>query len=105
MRIYAEVVKEIKQSAKIIGPIFIKSLYFSIYSLQNTYIYGGKFVLLINIKEMKSIMNIFLVVQPPAAQNNMPMEMNSNTWFVIGLVVAILLLIYLIIAMVKPEKF
>lgn len=54
---------------------------------------------------MKSIMNIFLVVQPRAAQNNMPMEMNSNTWFAIGLVVAILLLIYLIIALVKPEKF
>ncbi|MGD0710480.1 MAG: K(+)-transporting ATPase subunit F [Bacteroidales bacterium] len=54
---------------------------------------------------MKTIMSIFLAVPAPTPQNSMPMEMNSNTWFAIGLVVAILLLIYLVIAMVKPEKF
>jgi K+-transporting ATPase KdpF subunit len=54
---------------------------------------------------MKTLMNIFLSVPAPSLQKNMPVEMNSNTWFVIGLVVAILLLIYLVIALINPEKF
>jgi len=54
---------------------------------------------------MKTIMNIFLIVPASSPKNNMPMEMNSTSWFVIGAIVAFLLLIYLIIALVKPEKF
>ena len=48
---------------------------------------------------MKSIMNNILMVQTPK------IEMNSSTWYVIGAIVAVLLLIYLVIALVKPEKF
>jgi K+-transporting ATPase KdpF subunit len=53
---------------------------------------------------MKTIMNIFLAV-PASATQSTPMEMNSTTWYVIGAIVAILMLIYLILALVKPEKF
>jgi len=54
---------------------------------------------------MNTLLSIFLIVVPSTTKNSMPMEMNNNTWFAIGLIVAILLLIYLIIALVKPEKF
>ena len=54
---------------------------------------------------MKAIMSIFLVVPASTAQSSMPMEMNSTTWYVIGAIVAILLLIYLVLALIKPEKF
>lgn len=53
---------------------------------------------------MKAVMNIFLI---PALniQKNVLNEMNSSTWYVIGAIVALLLLIYLVIALIKPEKF
>jgi len=54
---------------------------------------------------MKTLMNIFLVVPASTTQSNTPMEMNSSTWFIIGGIVALLLLIYLIIALINPEKF
>jgi len=48
-------------------------------------------------------LNILLAVQ--ALQNKMPVEMNTTTWFVIGTVVALLLFIYLLFTLIKPEKF
>jgi K+-transporting ATPase KdpF subunit len=54
---------------------------------------------------MKAIMNIFLVVPASLPQDKMPIEMNSYTWYVIGAIVAFLLLMYLVISLIKPEKF
>jgi K+-transporting ATPase KdpF subunit len=48
---------------------------------------------------MKALWNHILIV--PASR----IEMNSSLWYVIGVIVALLLLIYLVIALVKPEKF
>jgi len=48
---------------------------------------------------MKTIGDIILIV--PEAR----IEMNSSLWYVTGAIVALLLLIYLVIALVKPEKF
>jgi len=47
------------------------------------------------------------MVDVPAAlqQQKVPAEMNDVSWFLIGAVVAILLLVYLVVALVKPEKF
>jgi len=50
---------------------------------------------------MKAMMSIFLIVKTPGVLN----EMNSSAWYIIGAIVALLLLIYLVIALVKPEKF
>jgi K+-transporting ATPase KdpF subunit len=52
---------------------------------------------------MKTIMNIFLVVPSSSPQSSM--QMNNTSWYVIGGIVAFILLIYLVIALVKPEKF
>ena len=49
-------------------------------------------------------LNILLTVQA-MSHDKMPMEMNSTTWFVIGIVVALLLFIYLLFTLIKPEKF
>ncbi len=54
---------------------------------------------------MRTIMNIFLLIQTASHQKSMPMEMNNHFWYATGIIVAVLLLIYLIIALVKPEKF
>lgn len=54
---------------------------------------------------MKAILSIFLIVLSSSHQKSMPIEMNSHFWYAIGIIVALLLLIYLIIALVRPEKF
>ena len=55
---------------------------------------------------MKIILDILLVIVPvPLQQDKIPTEMNSISWFLIGAIVAVLLLVYLVIALVKPEKF
>jgi K+-transporting ATPase KdpF subunit len=54
---------------------------------------------------MEIILNIFLAAPMLFPKNNMPLEMNSIFWYVTGGIVALLLLIYLVIALVKPEKF
>jgi len=48
---------------------------------------------------MKTIMNNILMTQTSK------IEMNSSMWYIIGAIVALLLLVYLVIALVKPEKF
>jgi K+-transporting ATPase KdpF subunit len=54
---------------------------------------------------MKTTMNILLAVPTSLPQAKIPMEMNSTSWYVIGAIVAFLLLIYLFMALIKPEKF
>ena len=54
---------------------------------------------------MKTLMNIILVVPSSLSQNKMPDQMNGPAWIILGEIVAILLLIYLIITLIKPDKF
>jgi len=50
-------------------------------------------------------MSIILAVSAKLSEDKMPIEMNTTTWFVIGVFVAILLFIYLTYTLIKPEKF
>lgn len=54
---------------------------------------------------MKVAMNILLAVPTSLPESKIPSEMNSTSWFAIGAIVAFLLLIYLLLALLKPEKF
>jgi K+-transporting ATPase KdpF subunit len=46
-----------------------------------------------------------ILLATSVSQNKTPMEMNSTTWFVTGIVVALLLFVYLTFTLIKPEKF
>ncbi|MEI6823737.1 MAG: K(+)-transporting ATPase subunit F [Bacteroidota bacterium] len=55
---------------------------------------------------MNTIMNIFLVaIAPELSKDTTPMQMNTDSWLLVGVIIAILLLIYLIISLIKPDKF
>ena len=54
---------------------------------------------------MNTLMNFILVVPCSAPQTKTPMLMNNNALFIVEAIVAILLLIYLIITLIKPDKF
>jgi len=54
---------------------------------------------------MKTLLNIILVVPSDMSKNKMPDQMNGTAWFILGSIVAILLLIYLILTLIKPDKF
>jgi K+-transporting ATPase KdpF subunit len=54
---------------------------------------------------MKAIKNILLIVPLTVQQKSMPTGMNSHFWYAVGIIVAMVLLIYLVIALFKPEKF
>jgi K+-transporting ATPase KdpF subunit len=54
---------------------------------------------------MITIKTILLVVPTSVSQNKLPANMNSNSWYEMGAIVAFLLLIYLFIALFKYEKF
>jgi len=54
---------------------------------------------------MKDAMNVLFAIPTSLLQDRIPLEMNSTLWFAIGAIVAFLLLIYLIMALLKPEKF
>jgi len=48
---------------------------------------------------MKVVINYILIT--PASR----IEMNSSSWYVTGAIAALLLLVYLVTALIKPEKF
>jgi len=54
---------------------------------------------------MNTIMNMILVVPSSASDGNTPMQMNTDSWLLVGVIIAILLLIYLIFSLIKPDKF
>ncbi|MCX6270465.1 MAG: K(+)-transporting ATPase subunit F [Bacteroidetes bacterium] len=54
---------------------------------------------------MKSILSILLVVPNRIPAQNTPLEMNSAGWMAAGAIIALLLMIYLVITLIKPEKF
>ena len=50
-------------------------------------------------------LSILLATSTAMSRDTMPMEMNSTAWFVTGTIVALLLFVYLIYTLIKPEKF
>lgn len=48
--------------------------------------------------------NVILVIESNMNKAH-ELQMNSNVWLTIGGIIAFLILIYLIITLVKPEKF
>ena len=54
---------------------------------------------------MKSILNIFLLQSAPLSHGKIQTEMSSASLYIAGVITAFLLLIYLVISLVKPEKF
>ena len=54
---------------------------------------------------MNTIMNMILVVPSSASDDKIPMQMNTDSWLLVGVIIAILLLIYLIFSLIKPDKF
>jgi K+-transporting ATPase KdpF subunit len=54
---------------------------------------------------MKSIMNIILAVPASVSQNQLPAETSGSTWLAVGAVIALLIFIYLLMALMKPERF
>jgi len=54
---------------------------------------------------MKTNMNVFLVITVAVPQDQLTARMNSATWLAIGAIIALLLFVYLVISLVKPEKF
>jgi K+-transporting ATPase KdpF subunit len=56
-------------------------------------------------QKMKSIMNILLAVPASVPQNQLPAETSGSTWLAAGAVIALLIFIYLLMALMKPERF
>jgi K+-transporting ATPase KdpF subunit len=50
-------------------------------------------------------MNIFLAVPASETQPQLPAETNGSTWLVAGAVIAVLIFVYLLMALMKPERF
>ena len=48
---------------------------------------------------------MMVAVPPEISKDTMPKDMNTSAWYALGAVIAILLLIYLVISLVKPDKF
>ena len=50
-------------------------------------------------------MNTLFVLCENIPIKKIPIQMNSTSWLIIGSIIALFILIYLIITLIKPEKF
>jgi K+-transporting ATPase KdpF subunit len=54
---------------------------------------------------MRKLAGAFLAVPTSLSDKQMQMEMNSKSWFALGIIIAFLLLVYLVLTLIKPKKF
>ena len=54
---------------------------------------------------MKTVFSMYLTVQPAAAATNIAAEMNNLRGYILGAIIAMILLAYLVYSLIKPEKF
>jgi K+-transporting ATPase KdpF subunit len=54
---------------------------------------------------MRPILIYFLACFGEFPANSIHIEMNSTAWYIIAVIIALLILGYLLITLIKPEKF